>query len=80
MAVYLYVDRPSRLIQSICRGDDIDEAYRRNLSDVGMYDGVMEEIDYIIDNTKFHMNEEQVLQCMEKIIEEHYNLEDGTCD
>lgn len=67
-SIYLYVDRRSRMINIICRGDDIDEAYRRNLSDVGQFDGISNEVDFIIDNTKYHMNENQVLNCFEKII------------
>lgn len=69
VSVYVYVDRRSRLINILLRGDDIDEAYRRNLSDVGQFDGVINEVDYIIDNTKFHMDEDEVLQCLEAILE-----------
>jgi guanylate kinase len=28
------------------RGDDIEEAYRRNLSDVGQFDGIEKEVDH----------------------------------
>lgn len=68
VSVYLYVDRRSRLISSLVRGDDIDESYRRNLSDVGQFDGVIDEVDYAIDNTGFHMNPNQVLECLKKIL------------
>ena len=67
-SVYLYVDRRSRLINILLRGDNIDEAYRRNLSDVGQFDGVMNEVDYVIDNTKFHMDEDETLKCLEAIL------------
>ena len=67
-SVYLYVDRRARMLMSILRGDDIDEAYRRNLSDVGQFDGITEEVDYVIDNSHFHMNENQVLKCLENIV------------
>lgn len=66
-SVYLYVDRRSRLISILKRGDNVDEAYRRNLSDVGQFDGIVDEVDYVIDNTKFHMNEGQVLKCLKEI-------------
>ena len=69
-SVYLYVDRRSRLISILTRGDDIDEAYRRNLSDVGQFDEVAEEVDYVIDNSFFHMNKEQVLKCLKEILTE----------
>ena len=67
-SVYLYVDRRSRLINLLCRGDDIEEAYRRNLSDVGMFDGIEAEVDYVIENSKYHMDEKQVLRCLREIL------------
>ena len=48
VSVYFDVDRRSRLIKLLQRGDNIDEAYRRNLSDVGQFDGFADEADYII--------------------------------
>lgn len=54
----------------IQRGDNIDEAYRRNLSDVGQFDGLEDEVDYVIDNSSFHMNVDEVMQCVNKILEE----------
>lgn len=67
-SIYLYVDRRTRLINILKRGDDIEEAYRRSLSDVGQFDGIIDEVDYIIDNTKMHMNEQQVLKCLLEIL------------
>lgn len=69
-SVYLYVDRRSRLISILTRGDDIDEAYRRNLSDVGQFDEVAGEVDYVIDNSLFRMDKEQVLKCLQEILKE----------
>lgn len=45
---YLSVPRRERLIRCLTRGDDIDEAIRRNLSDVGQFDGVEKEVDFVI--------------------------------
>lgn len=67
-SVYLYVDRRSRLISILKRGDNIDEAIRRNITDVGQFDEIIEEVDYVIDNTGFHMNENQVLECLKVIL------------
>lgn len=53
MVVYLYVDRRSRMIKIIQRGDNIDEAYRRNLSDVGQFDAFDKEADYTIKNENY---------------------------
>lgn len=51
--IYLSVDRRSRLIKSLERGDDIEEACRRNLSDVGQFDAFECEADYIIYNETY---------------------------
>ena len=69
ISIYLYVDRRARLMSILNRGDNIDEAYRRNLSDVGQFDGVSQEVDYVIDNTNFHMDEDETFLCLMKIIE-----------
>lgn len=68
ISVYLYVDRRSRLVNILFRGDNIDEAYRRNLSDVGQFDGVIDEVDYVIDNTQFHMSIDETVRCLETIL------------
>ena len=41
------------MIKILQRGDNIEEAYRRNLSDVGMFDGIEDEVDVTIDNPKY---------------------------
>ena len=75
-SIYLYVDRRSRLINILLRGDDIEEAYRRNLTEVGQFDGVSFESDYVIANSEYHMNREQVVKCMEEILETNNNSKD----
>lgn len=47
---YIKVPRRDRLIKILERGDDIDEAIRRNQSDVGQYDGIEDEVDFVIKN------------------------------
>lgn len=47
---YINVPRRDRLIKILQRGDSIEEAYRRSLSDVGQFDGIEDEVDYIIHN------------------------------
>lgn len=47
---YINVPRRDRLIKILQRGDNIEEAYRRSLSDVGQFDGIGDEVDYIIYN------------------------------
>jgi guanylate kinase len=48
---YISVPRRERLIKILERGDDIDESYRRSVSDIGQFDGIEDEVDYVIDNT-----------------------------
>ena len=67
-SIYLYVDRRSRLIKILNRGDDIEEAYRRSLSDVGQFDGLIEESDFIIDNTEYKMPIDGALRCLIEIL------------
>lgn len=50
---YIKVPRRDRLIKILERGDDIDEAIRRNQSDVGQYDGIEDEVDFVLNNEKY---------------------------
>ena len=50
ISFYIKVPRRDRLIKILERGDDIEEAYRRNLLDVGQFDGIEDEVDYVIRN------------------------------
>lgn len=52
-AFYINVSRRDRLIKILQRGDNIEEAYRRSLSDVGQFDGISDEVDYIISNENY---------------------------
>lgn len=52
-AFYINVPRRDRLIKILQRGDNIEEAYRRSLSDVGQFDGIADEVDYIISNENY---------------------------
>lgn len=61
-SVYLNVPRRDRLIQLLKRGDDIEEAYRRSLSDVGQFDGVEDEVDIVINNPKYKKSVENIVQ------------------
>ena len=50
---YINVPRRDRLIKILQRGDNIEEAYRRSLSDVGQFDGIADEVNYVIDNVGY---------------------------
>lgn len=67
-SIYLDVDRRSRLIKMLERGDEIEEVYRRNLTDVGEFDGVADEVDFIIKNDGFQYTADEVLEIAKKIL------------
>lgn len=67
--VYLFVDRRSRLIKLLTRGDDIEEAYRRSLSDVGQFDAFEREANCTLTNTGFYLSPDQLYSLLE------YNIE-----
>lgn len=50
VSFYINVPRRDRLIKILQRGDNIEEAYRRSLSDVGQFDGIEDEVDFVINN------------------------------
>ena len=60
-SVYLNVPRRDRLIQLLNRGDDIEEAYRRSLSDVGQFDGVENEVNMVINNPNYRKDAEHIV-------------------
>lgn len=60
ISFYIKVGRRERLIKILERGDDIEEAYRRSLSDVGMFDGIEDEVDFVIDNNKYEVNPKEI--------------------
>lgn len=57
---YINVPRRDRLIKILQRGDKIEEAVRRNISDVGQYDGIGNEVDFVIANPEYKITPEQI--------------------
>lgn len=43
-------------------GDSIEEAYRRSLSDVGQFDGIEDEVDFVINNHKYEKMVEYIMK------------------
>lgn len=62
ISFYINVPRRDRLIKILQRGDSIEESYRRNLSDVGQFDGVEDEVDYIIHNDGYKKSVAEMAQ------------------
>lgn len=69
VSIYLRVDRASRLKKLIDRGDDIDEAYRRNLTDVGQFDGLEKEANYLFDNSQYRYTPYYIAEFVMDMIE-----------
>lgn len=65
---YIKVPRRNRLIKILERGDNIDEAIRRNQSDVGQYDGIEDEVDYTMENNAYEFTPEEMAYKIDKII------------
>lgn len=59
---YINVPRRDRLIKILQRGDNIEEAYRRSLSDVGQFDGISDEVDSVIYNPEYKKSPEEVAE------------------
>lgn len=71
---YLEVDRRSRLIKILSRGDDIEEAYRRNLSDLGQFNCVKKEANITLVNPGYTFSTEEMEKEFYKILKEYYKL------
>lgn len=69
IVIYLWVDRRSRMLKIIQRGDNIDEAYRRNLSDVGQFDAFDREADYTINNENYAKSTSEIYSELATLIE-----------
>lgn len=72
ISFYINVPRRDRLIKILQRGDNIEEAYRRSLSDVGQFDGIEDEVDYVIYNDDYKKNIEQMTFEILSLIKNNY--------
>ena len=69
ISFYINVPRRDRLIKILQRGDNIEEAYRRSLSDVGQFDGIADEVDYVINNNGYEKSIEEMSKEVKGIID-----------
>lgn len=60
-SIYLDVPRRDRLAKCLNRGDNIEEAYRRSLSDVGQFDGIADEVDYVLKNPGYKNKPDELI-------------------
>lgn len=54
-SVYINIPRNERLIKLLERGDNVDEACRRSLSDEGQFTGIKDEVNSILDNQGYKL-------------------------
>lgn len=72
-SIYLNVDRRSRLIKLLNRGDDIDVSYRTMVSDIGEYNLISNEVDVVIYNSSYHLSKEDILNTLMGILKRYDN-------
>lgn len=56
ISIFIDVPRRDRLVKILQRNDNIEEAKRRDASDVGQFDGIEDEVDHVIKNPGYRDN------------------------
>ena len=67
-SIYLKVDRRSRIKKMLDRGDEIDEVWRRDLTDVGRFDGIESEVDFVIQNPEYCLTPDELKYQVMKLL------------
>jgi len=71
-AFYIKVDRRDRLIKILQRGDNLEESYRRSLSDVGMFSGIEDEC-ITIENLHYEKMPEELAELIWGVVNDKKN-------
>ena len=66
-SIHINVPRRDRLIKILQRGDSVEESYRRNLSDVGQFDGIDDEVDFVINNEGYKKSVREMTEAVHQI-------------
>lgn len=72
---YINIPRRDRMIKILERGDDIEECYRRSLSDVGQFDGISDEVDFVINNDGYEKSPDEIAEYIVQVID----INNGGC-
>ena len=72
LSFYINVPRRDRLIKILQRGDNIEEAYRRSLSDVGQFDGIEDEVNFVIYNSEYRYSIKEMSDTVYSIVNSTY--------
>lgn len=75
-SIYLKVDKISRFIKLLKRDGEegIWESIRRIMSDTGQFDGIEDEVDFVLDNREYRYSVEQLYELLK------YNIKDERID
>lgn len=57
---YIKVPRRDRLIKLLQRGDNIEEIIKRDKDDKDLYDGIEDEVDFVLNNTNYFSDPENM--------------------
>lgn len=68
VSFYINVPRRDRMIKILQRGDNIEECIRRSQSDVGMFDGIEDEVDFTLFNEGYVETPEETANKLMKIL------------
>lgn len=68
VSFYINVPRRDRMIKILQRGDNIEECIRRSQSDVGMFDGIKDEVDFTLFNEGYIETPEETANKLMKIL------------
>jgi guanylate kinase len=67
VSFYINIPRRDRLIKLLQRDTDIEECNRRSLSDCGQFDGIINEVNYILHNDGYKFTPERLADTIHKI-------------
>lgn len=73
VSFYFNVPRRDRLVKILQRGDNIEEAKRRDASDVGQFDGCEDEVDYVLENPGYEIRPEFMAKKVYFMYNSHLN-------
>lgn len=68
VSFYIKVPRRDRLIKALHTRNDIEEVKRRDASDVGQYDGIEDEVDFVIENEGYHRSAAAIAQWIDLVM------------
>lgn len=68
VSFYIKVPRRDRLIKALQTRSDIEEIKRRDASEVGQYDGIEEEVDYVIENEGYRRSAAAIAQWIDLVM------------